>query len=763
MPRGGAQIMATAVSRSARLNRTRVVQYPRALASAAAVLALCGVPCQGLAQQQGPPPKADYSGAKLEEVIVTAQKREERLQDVPVPVTVLDAQALVESNHISMSQYYSSIPSLNYTPSGPTGTELSIRGLSPFGGSTTVAVLIDGVPFGTGSVISAAHWGVPDFDPGIIKNIEVLRGPQGTLFGSGSIGGLINFVTTAPSTDSLSGRVQADLSDVYNGNGPGYGSRGSINLPLGDTLAIRANAFARYDAGYVDNIATSQKGVNWGDTDGGRIAALWTPSEMFSVQLSGLAQNETVHGDSHVFIAPGFGDLQQSDLANSAWSHSVEQDYSLIAKLHEEGFELTSSTGYNINQFDYNVDSPTLAQYAQMFFGVTGSTAPVNSKNDKFTEELRLSTSLGKHIDWLLGAFYSHDASSNVQFLDANDASTGAFVGAYATYLWSSTFAEDAVFTDLTFHFTDRFDVQVGGRESLNRQAYQETDSGVSNLLFEGVPSPAVYPTEYTRQSAFTYLLTPRLRLSEDSMVYARIASGYRPGGPNFNDLGLLAKDVPPAFGADRTKNYELGLKGSAFDRKLTVDASIYYIDWTDLQLSLVNSEGLAYQGNAGSAKSQGVELAVDSQPWENFTFSAWFVWSDAVLTQGFAADVAAFGNAGDPLPQSSRRSGYFSFQRDFSLGPQMTGFVGGDETYVGERFGNFLTTPGGVRANLPSYAETDLRVGVRRKAWTVNLFANNITDKRGVLNGGPGSGSIPAAFYIIQPRTIGLSLAWSF
>jgi iron complex outermembrane receptor protein len=731
------------------------------VSSMAAALASHGVGAQTAAPQ-------DEASAgkpeKLAEVIVTAQKREERLLDVPVPVTVVDAQALVESNHISIAQYYSSIPSLNYTPSGPTGSELAIRGLSPFGGSTTVAVLVDGVPFGTGSVISAAHWGIPDFDPGIIKSIEVLRGPQGTLFGSGSIGGLINFVTAAPSPESLNGRAQADLNSVSSSNGPGYGWRGSINVPISDTLAIRANAFVRYDAGYVDNIATGQSGVNWGDADGGRVAALWAPSAAFSLQLSALLQNETAHGDSHVFIAPGFGDLQQSDLANSAWSHSVEQNYSCIAKVHEEHFELTSSTGYNTNHFDYNVDSPTLATYAQQYFGVSGSTAPVYSKNDKFSQEFRLSTSLAKNIDWLVGAFYSHDASSNLQLLAANDGNTGAFVGAYAYYAWSSTFAEYAAFSDLTFHFSDRFDVQFGGRESLNRQEYQETDSGVSTMDFEGVPSPAVYPTEHTRQSAFTYLVTPRFKFSDDFMAYARIASGFRPGGPNFNSVGVLATDVPPAFGADRTQNYELGVKAAVLGRALTVDASIYYIDWKNLQLSLVSPGGLfSYQGNAGSAKSQGIEISVDSRPWEHLSLSGWFVWSDAQLTQGFAADVAAFGNAGDPLPQSSRISGHFSVQQEFTLGPHMSGFVAGDESYVGERFGNFLTTPGGVRANLPAYAETDLRAGVKYGAWSANLFANNIADRRGVLNGGPGSGSIPAAFYIIQPRTIGLSVARSF
>jgi iron complex outermembrane receptor protein len=716
--------------------------------------------------QTATPPEEALAGKseKLTEIIVTAQKREERLLDVPVPVTLVDAQALVESNQISIAQYYKSVPSLNYTPSGPTGSELAIRGLSPFGGSTTVAVLIDGVPFGTGSVISAAHWGIPDFDPGIIKSIEVLRGPQGTLFGSGSIGGLINFVTAAPSPESLSGRVEADLNTVHNSNEPGYGWRGSINVPLSDTLAIRANAFVRYDAGYVENIGTGQRGVNWGDADGGRIAALWAPSAAFSLQLSGLLQNETVHGDSHVFIAPEFGDLQQSDLANSGWSHSVEQNFNLIAKVHEEHFELTSSTGYNTNHFSYNVDSPTLVTYAQSYFGVSGSTAPVDSKNDKFTEELRLSASMGKSIEWLVGAFYSHDSSSNLQLLAANDANTGAFVGAYANYAWASTFAEYAAFSDLTVHFTDRFDVQFGGRESLNKQEYQETDSGVSTMDFEGVPSPAVYPTEHTRQSAFTYLVTPRFKVSDDFMAYARIASGYRPGGPNFNTFGTLAAQVPPAFGADRTKNYELGVKAAVLGRSLTVDASIYYIDWTDLQLSLVTPNGLlSYQGNAGSAKSQGIEISVDSRPWENLALGAWFVWSDAKLTQGFAADVQAFGNAGDPLPQSSHISGHFSLQQNFTLGPHMTGFVGGDESYVGQRFGNFLTAPGGVRANLPAYAETDLRAGVKYNAWTANLFANNIADKRGVLNGGPGSGSIPAAFYVIQPRTIGLSVAWSF
>jgi iron complex outermembrane recepter protein len=259
-----------------------------------------------------------------------------------------------------------------------------------------------------------------------------------------------------------------------------------------------------------------------------------------------------------------------------------------------------------------------------------------------------------------------------------------------------------------------------------------------------------------TSDSAFTYLVTPQYKVSPDLMVYARFASGYRPGGPNTN-VALFG--ISQQYGPDKTLNYELGVKGSVLDHKLSFDASAYYIDWKQIQIQLV-ADGQSYYANGSRAKSQGVELALESRPVTGLTLSGWVTWNDAVLTEPLPPSSTVLGSDGDRLPLSSRFSGNVSFEQSFPLVSQWLGYVGGTLSYVGERIGNF--EPTAPRQVLPGYAKTDFRAGVRNDSWNVNLFADNVADRRGVLEGGLDNVNT-AGYYYIQPRTIGLSLSKSF
>jgi len=214
------------------------------------------------AQQQTVEGKSTKSGVELEEVVVTAQKREERLRDVPVPVTAVTAEALLQENQLRAQDFFSSVPGLDLQFVNGR-SNLAIRGITtgPATGNPVVGYTVDDVPFGSSAGLAGLFGTAPDLDPSDLARIEVLRGPQGTLYGASSIGGLVKYVTVDPSTDRVNGALGADMDTIHGGHGPGYNVRGSINVPLTETLAVRASAFTREDPGYIDNVVTGQAGV----------------------------------------------------------------------------------------------------------------------------------------------------------------------------------------------------------------------------------------------------------------------------------------------------------------------------------------------------------------------------------------------------------------------------------------------------------------------------------------------------------------------
>lgn len=702
----------------------------------------------------------------LQEIIVTAQKREERLQDVPVPVTAVTSDMLLEQNQLRAQEFFSSVPGVNLQFQN-NRSNLAIRGITtgPATGNPVVGYTIDDVPYGSSAGIAGLFGSAPDLDPSELARIEVLRGPQGTLYGAASIGGLVKYVTVDPSTERLSGSVAAGTHTIHGAGGDvGYNVRGAVNLPLGDTFAVRASAFTREDPGYIDNVVTGDRRANQAEVSGGRLSALWRPSDVLSVKLGALYQKRELFGSSNVDVRLPGRDLQ-NDTYGAGLSTWKNQVYSAIVTAELGNSELTSLSSYS-----YSPSVDTVDFSASLLTGILPMLYPESGidpmatllrqpySTRKVTQEVRLATPIGERVDWLVGAFYTRENSKYTIETYATDPANGAILGVPILWRDRLKFTEYAAFTDLTMSLTDRFDVQLGARWSENRQDLrhrQWTFFDEGGFLFTD-------PT--SRGHAATYLFTPRLKISPEHMVYARVATGYRPGGPN----AVCRADVPCQYRPDKTTNYELGAKGELFGRALSYDASVYYIDWKDIQVTQVVPEGtFNYNSNASRARSQGVELSLQTRPLEGMTIALWGAFTDAQLREGFSALSAVYAATGDRLPYSSRVSGRFSVNQELFLSNDVTAFAGASVSYVGDRKGEFVPTPleSSLRQTYPSYTQVDLNMGVKTEAWRASVFVQNLTDERGVTGGGYNNQTTFNQYWLnyIQPRTIGLSVERTF
>jgi outer membrane receptor protein involved in Fe transport len=723
---------------------------------------LLGASAAGLVAAIGAAPHVaraqDGSPASESEVIVTAQKKEERLMDTPVSVTAVQAQRLVESAKVKLRDFSAQIPGLDVQPGNTAQNFLTIRGITNVA-NATVGVTVDDVPYGGATVYTGANI-VPDLDPGDLERIEVLRGPQGTLYGANTLAGLIKYVTKDPSTAGFSGRAEGGVGGIQNGDGPSYNVRGSVNIPVGDRLAYRASAFWRHDPGYIDNPVLGLKGVNEWRTFGARISGLFKPSESSYVKLGALYQRTDAVGPNEVNIRPGLGDLQQNYVKDGGRFSQTTALYTANVGLRFAGVQLVSVTGFAHNGQHTKIDDTYLAgARSQAAFGVSGAIGTNNRPVNRITQEIRLSSTLWRRFDWQLGGFYSHEKSSSHQGLFAADPASGRIVGQFWDYFSpGQVYDEYAVFGNLTWRLTDRFDILGGFRETHFKTAFAAINqSGTFGASGPGVgQNPTTAPEVDGSGDAFTYLVTPRYRFSPEFMVYARIASGYRPGG--VNTAAVRAQGAPPTYAPDKTQSYELGAKGDFMQGRLTLDASLYYIDWTNIQLGLTAPGGFFYTGNGSGAKSQGFELSVTTRPLTGLSVEGWIAYTDAVLTEDIK-NSPTHGLAGDRLPNSPRWSGHVALEQEFPLG-RATGYVGGELSLIGDRWSVF--TGSALRQVFPAYAKADLHAGARSGPWTFNLYVNNVTDKRAAVQGGIGYFE-PNTFIYITPRNFGLNVSRVF
>jgi outer membrane receptor protein involved in Fe transport len=715
------------------------------------------------------------------DIVVTAQKRDQRLLDVPVAVSAITSDTLISQNINSLKDYFSRVPGLQY--GGQNTASLSIRGVTTGErlANPTVAIVVDDVPFGSSTYLGQSL--IPDFDPATLDRIEVLRGPQGTLYGASSLGGLIKYVTRRPDMNDFSGRIELGANTVKDG-GEGYSARGSINVPIvTDKVALSVSGFYREEAPFIDNIdpftGVRTNDINTSKYWGGRAALSLNPVEGVTIDLAAVKQRRDSVG-TDAFTTYSITDFRPVFPTNNSASPRYRQllgnrtqsviladgrtDFEIYsARIGVDlGFaELTSVSAWSKSRVATVEDSTNRFGFVLgPYPGYTGVLFNNGSRTNKFSQEIRLAGS-GPAIDWLVGGFYTKEKSDAPQSLVATG--SGADVVAYAG-LNPSRYRDQAVFADVTYHATPEFDIQVGGRYSGNKQAYSYVQQ--IDPASEPIFGPSSVISSGLKENAFTWLVTPSYKITPDIMIFFRAASGYRPGGPNAN----LPTIPLTTFGSDRVVNYELGLKGNTPDKQLTFDVSLFQIDWTKIQLQNTDAaSAFVYFSNGSKARSRGAEASLGWRPLRGLAIDGNLTYTQSELRATLPAQTpgitSLIGAKGDRLPNTPKFTANLSIQQDFDLSDDVSAYVGGTFTHIDDRLGQFVNVAGGLRPRLPAYTNLDLRAGVSfQKRWDLSFYVRNLFDQEGVLtseNAG-GTQTVPTVTFVV-PRTIGVVLSTSF
>ena len=721
-------------------------------------------------------------------IVVTANRRNETLQKVPMAVSALTYHDIQRQHLQDFSDYAASVPGLDAISLGPGMTELSIRGIASGSQqpSASVGVYVDETPFGSSSVFAIGSALTPDLDPADVERIEVLRGPQGTLYGAGALGGVIRFITIPPDTETWSGRLQLGGTSV-DGGGNGFDVHGMVNLPLvKDKLAVRANVYDETVPGFVDDAGRGKTDVNESKVKGGRVSLLWTPTDKTSVRVTALAQNLNAAGSATVALDPDtlqpvYGDLQQRSAALGGDAFAGRYRLYNVTFNTDFGWaKLMSSSSYSKLDAITNVDATPL-----LFLGPQANGQPYGTleratiPQTKATQEFRLSSPKSQTVEWLGGVFWTRETGNNAQDVYPSDYYSGtpvpSPVGPIGGDLQPSTYEAYAAYGTITWHVTDRFDVEAGLRYSHDKQHYTEIGYG---LLFGGVP-PTVLLDKRSSDSSTTFSLTPTFHINDNTMLYARVASGFLPGGPNIVPVGV--PNVPATFSPTKLTDYEVGLKSTSADDRLMVDLSAYYIDWTKIPLTTFENN-FTFLTSGGQAKSKGLEATVAWIAAPGLRLSANASYNDATLTKD--APYPSNGKHGDPLPYAPKFTLGLSGDYDFALGGGWHGYVGASYQYVDERSTDFafsypiagVLPPLPSSPTIPGYHTINLRAGVNRDEWNIDVYVKNLTNQRGIVQASTFQNYVPVAgepnpvtgrmednATIITPRMFGISVSRNF
>ena len=384
----------------------------------------------------------------------------------------------------------------------------------------------------------------------------------------------------------------------------------------------------------------------------------------------------------------------------------------------------------------------------------------------KFNQELRLSsdagnTIFGKGFDWQVGAYFTHEQTSLTQPYQALDATDPATVltPALGGAIIPGDYLEHSFFADVTYHFNTAFDLELGGR---NTDVKQNSQVNTFCCILYG-PTTTNFPAQFTSQNNTTWSVAPRWHINEDTLAYVRVATGFRPGGPN---LPTPTLPNPPSFQSDSTKNYEIGFRTDLFDKKFSIDMDVFYIDWKNIQiLSIVQTTSgpVGINGNSGSATSKGVEWNFEWRPLSGLSIGLLGSYTDAYLT----ADATLLGaSSGDKLPYVPNVSSTLNVDYKWPAFADWSAFIGGSETYTGTRFTSFSPSITVVEPHtkLPVYNTLQLHLGLDNGHYNAELYGNNLNNSKGITDfSATGGANQTGLVSFIQPRTIGIQVGYKF
>lgn len=762
-----------------------------------ATTALC-VPGYGFAQ----------SGEYLEEIVITATKRgAQALQDVPIAVQAFSGTELADRMAVEFSDIAGQIPSLTFQDLGPGDKEYVIRGVNSTG-IATVGVYYDEAEI-TGRNQQDGGGRQTDIELHDLERVEVLKGPQGTLYGASSMSGTIRFVPNSPNVTEFEGRVEGDVSTTRHG-GENYRMNAMVNLPVvADKLAVRAVGWITDDSGYIDQPRLNRDNINTNNVEGGRLAVRWLPTERVDVTVSALIQNRKVGGSSRFSpvmqdrardnlslfpdIVDAFGgdlevtgDLVNQDFTRNEWDEKTELFSAKAEFTHDTGSFLAAAN-YFSTDIDFNIDSSwILYDFAAQLFPEIASPAVTMEpqKRDVFSTELRYSSDFDGPLNFVVGGFLSReDKDFQVNVVTTNnlglpngefrvdedyllDPSDPGFGPAVIGRFKNDEVDQETLFGELTFDATDRLQVTGGVR-----YYHWKSNTIAQELKPFGGFGASLEPIDTTASAnEVTFKGNVSFDATDDVMVFATVSQGFRAGGINNPPVTDPAAQPELGFEPDKLTNYELGWKSSLADGRVTFNGAVYYIDWQDIQIEDVDATGaFPLIVNAGDASVKGGEVEMRANPAEGLALFLGASYAKAKLTENtLSADLGVpfAGEDGDELPNVPNWQLSGSAQYAFPLGiggmgDGLEGVLRADWSYRGASNIRFKEDdPTNVR--LDSFHIVNLRAGIRSETWQASVYAKNVFDKRAQIDA-INTAQDPLAYLTVRPATFGVNVSHNF
>ncbi len=714
------------------------------LIAAASFLALTAQAQQSSQNTGAGPATGAAAAGETQTVTISATRRKELIREVPLAVTSIDTEQLQETGARSVNDYLAAVPGVVLQNSGVIdGTgNIIIRGLTlGSDANSPTSVYLDDVPLARGSSFNLNLLDLSRF--------EVLRGPQGTLYGSSSIGGIVKYTSMQPDAGAFEGRGTLGISQTRNG-GNNTLIGGMVNAPLQRGVAgLRVAAFRTDDKGWVDtNGPSTVKGVNSADSHGVRISGLLKP--MSGLSLTATAMTQTTNSDGSRRVPydtatgqPANGDLVFQPLGVREPTQSKRDLYSLTVEYDLKWARFTSVTAQQKMRDDAVTDFQVFVAF---FPGATQAYSVSTIEQKKTTQEFRLVSQGNGSLQWLVGFF--HDKLELEQ--TSNDTiEFGATKTPFQSRFGTRDYSENSLYGTLTWDATR--DLSLTGGLRLAR--YEQTDAAQSS------PPPQSNRIAFS-EDASTYLLAARLRLTPTSNLYARAANGYRPGGANYTAQDASGNPIPGAplsYGTDDAWTYEVGYKAQ-LSPGLAVEATVFRTDWKDLQqfTTIAGLGSLGFTSNLGKARIDGLEAGAIWKATRELQLTA----SLSLLDPKLLSDSPGLqASAGDRLPNSPKTAAVVNGRYSFQAGG-LPGFAALNVSRVGERTTGFPNAGNFYR--LPAYTQVDLSGGVRFDRFDLNAFVRNLSDARGQLGAAVTPGQ-PAYVQLIEPRTVGVTLTAKF
>lgn len=719
----------------------------------------------------------------LDPIEVTAGGRLESSREVPASITALRGEQLESMGSRRFDDFAYFVPGLNWEKFDRVGGQLLVlRGISTGSNdSATVGIYVDDVPIGSSSAF--ANGGISlDLATFDLDRIEVLHGPQGTLYGASTLGGLLKYVTRDPQPGLWSTRLASEISVTQQG-APSYAARGVFNVPLAESpWALRIGLSRIHDGGFIASPALGRQDTNASDTDSVRAVVRGPLTENLTLRLSALYQRIEAQG-----LSLTERDLMSHEPRRGPYDHNNRFPEPAANRVPIVSAALDLDLGWarllsasNLQAFRTHslIDETDLAD-AVLHTGETVPTAILfRYKVDKWVQELRLQSPPGDRVEWIAGAFataekgiydgivYRADTRSGDVFNPGDLAPEPLPVTISGVRFYDfhspSRFNEYAGFGDLTWTFSENLDVTLGGRYAHNVQDLRQVSSGV----LDGDPVMGTNSHQMSQENSVTWLVNPRWRFGRDSLLYARVATGYRPGGPNLIIDSPTGTDAPPppVFKQDAVTNYEIGLKTTLPDGRALLDLAVFYIAWRDPQLEVTRNNFVARE-NGHSARSRGAELAGRYRLTDAWTLGLTLAALDAKLT----ADAPAVpARKGEKLPLVADFSGTATADYGFGLPWGLSGRVFASYRYMGTRESSFQNDAARPRYTLSPYRLLDLRLSANApNQFSVSLFGTNLLNQIGEVGAtstfAGSDASKPVLVNITQPRTIGVSASYDF